>query len=60
MIISISANGKALGAVAVYGARNCQYTTNADARHNVRLTTEPAIEPNACYQQPFFQSISNF
>ena len=39
----------ALGAVADFGAKNCQVTTKADARHNVQLTTEPAIEPNACY-----------
>lgn len=34
--------------MAVYGAQNCQYTTKVDARHDVQLTTEPAIEPNAC------------
>jgi hypothetical protein len=42
-------NGLALGAVADFGAQNCQYTTNVDARQNVQLTTIPAIEPNACY-----------
>ena len=39
----------ALGAVADFGAKNCQVTTKADARHNVELTTKTAIEPNACY-----------
>jgi hypothetical protein len=39
----------ALGAVADFGAQNCQYTTKVDARWNVQLTTSPAIEPNACY-----------
>ena len=38
----------ALGAVADFGAQNCQYTTKVDARWNVQLTTSPAIEPNAC------------
>src|SRR5690606_10963324 len=38
----------ALGAVADFGAQNCQYTTKVDARKNVQLTTSPAIEPNAC------------
>jgi len=38
-----------LGAVADYGAINCQVTTKADASHNVELTTKTAIEPNACY-----------
>jgi len=28
----ITANGLALGAVADFGAQNCQYTTNVDAR----------------------------
>ena len=45
---SIAANVFALGAVAVFGAKNCQPTTKADAMHNVELTTKPAIEPNAC------------
>ena len=48
-VLMLAANVVALGAVAVFGARNCQFTTKADARHNVRLTTEPAIEPNASY-----------
>jgi len=46
-------NGLALGAVADFGAQNCQYTTKVDARWNVQLTTSPAIEPNACYSQWF-------
>ena len=46
----VSANVLALGAVADFGAQNCQYTTKVDARQNVQLTTSPAIEPNACYQ----------
>jgi hypothetical protein len=41
-------NVLALGAVAGFGAQNCQYTTKVDARYNVQLTTSPAIEPNAC------------
>jgi len=44
----MSANVLALGAVADFGAQNCQYTTKVDARCNVQLTTIPAIEPNAC------------
>ena len=48
--LGISANGFALGAVAVFGARKCQYTTKADARHKAQLSTKPAIEPNACYR----------
>ena len=49
MVGSIGANGFALGAVADFGAKNCQVTTKADARHNVELITKTAIEPNACY-----------
>jgi len=29
---SLAGNGLALGAVAEFGAQNCQYTTNVDAR----------------------------
>jgi len=36
-------NVLALGAVADFGAQNCQYTTKVDARQNVQLTTSPAI-----------------
>ena len=43
------ANVFALGAVADFGAKICQVTTKADARHNAELTTKTAIEPNACY-----------
>jgi len=50
----MNANGLALGAVADYGAQNCQYTTKVDARQNVQLTTSPAIEPNACYMPLLF------
>src|SRR5690554_6221433 len=46
-------NVLALGAVADFGAQNCQYTTKVDARQNVQLTTEPAIEPNACCKLAF-------
>jgi hypothetical protein len=46
---NIAANGLALGAVADFGEQNCQYTTKVDARQNVHLTTQPAIEPNACW-----------
>ena len=35
----IAGNEFALGAVADFGARNCQTTTKADARCNVELTT---------------------
>lgn len=38
----------AFGAVADFGAKNCQVTTKADAMHNVELTNKTAIEPNAC------------
>lgn len=41
-------NVLAVGAVADFGAKNFHPTTKADARHNVELTTKPAIEPNAC------------
>ncbi|HMT54879.1 MAG TPA: hypothetical protein PKD16_17515, partial [Saprospiraceae bacterium] len=47
-------NVLALGAVAEFGAQNCQYTTKVDARQNVQLITLPAIEPNACWQLVFF------
>jgi hypothetical protein len=47
----LATNVLALGAVADFGAQNCQYTTKVDARQNVQLTTSPAIEPNACYSQ---------
>jgi hypothetical protein len=30
--LAIAANGLALGAVADFGAQNCQYTTKVDAR----------------------------
>lgn len=53
-------NVVALGAVADFGAKSCQVTTKADARCNVELTTKTAIVPNACYQQPFFQSKLKF
>lgn len=46
----LSANVLALGAVADFGVENRQFTTKADAMHNVELTTKPAIEPNACYR----------
>ncbi|MCO5279181.1 MAG: hypothetical protein M9911_14445 [Saprospiraceae bacterium] len=36
-------NGLALGAVADFGALNCQPSTKFDARQNVQLTTSPAI-----------------
>jgi hypothetical protein len=52
-LLNIAANVFALGAVADFGAQNCQYTTKADARHNIELTTKTAIEPNACYSQCF-------
>lgn len=45
----IAGNVFALGAVADFGAVNCQATTKVDARHDAELTTKPAIEPNACY-----------
>jgi hypothetical protein len=51
---SLTANGLALGAVADFGAQNCQYTTNVDVRYNIQLTTSPAIEPNACWWLAFF------
>jgi hypothetical protein len=54
---TITANGLALGAVADFGAQNCQYTTKVDARENVQLTTEPAIEPNACWLLCFLSSV---
>lgn len=54
----IAHNVLALGAVADFGAKSCQVTTKADTRHNVELTTKTAIEPNACYQQPFNQIIN--
>ena len=41
-------NGLALGAVADFGAQNCQPSTKVDSRQNVQLTTSPAIEPKAC------------
>jgi hypothetical protein len=46
--LAMPPNVLALGAVADFGAQNCQYTTKVDARYNVQLTTSPAIEPNAC------------
>jgi len=48
MSLLLAANGLALGAVADFGAQNCQYTTKVDAGQNVQLTTSTAIEPNAC------------
>jgi hypothetical protein len=48
VLFSLTANVLALGAVADFGAQNCQYTTKVDARQNVQLITTPAIEPNAC------------
>jgi hypothetical protein len=32
VVFKITANGLALGAVADFGAKNCQYTTKVDAR----------------------------
>jgi len=59
-VCPIAYNEFALGAVADFGARNCQTTTKADARHTLKLTTKPAIEPNACYALFFlrWQSMS--
>ena len=60
VVLKMNYNVLALGAVADFGAQNCQYTTKVDARQNVHLTTSPAIEPNACYRlvllflRPFF------
>jgi len=31
-VVAMTANGSALGAVADFGAQNCQYTTKVDAR----------------------------
>ena len=50
----LTGNGLALGAVADFGAQNCQYTTIVDAWQNIQLTTSSAIEPNACYGLGFF------
>ena len=47
-VFKVTANVFALGAVADFGAKSCQVTTKADARHNVELTTETDIDPNAC------------
>ena len=33
--LSLATNGKGLGAVADFGAKNFKSTTKADARHNV-------------------------
>jgi hypothetical protein len=45
-------NVLALGAMADFGAQNCQYTIpkvfGIDVRKNGQLTKSPAIEPNAC------------
>ena len=49
MSVNMNANVVALGAVSVFEALNCQFTTKADARHKAQLSTKPAIEPNACY-----------
>ena len=38
-VVLMHYNEFALGAVADFGARNCQTTTKADARCNVELTT---------------------
>jgi len=54
MSARLTYNGLALGAVADFGAQNCQYTKKVDSRQNVQLTTSPAIEPNACYGQVLF------
>jgi len=40
-------NVLAIGAVADFGAQNCQYTTKFDARYNVQLTTETAFLQDA-------------
>ena len=50
---TMTPNVLALGAVADFGAQNCQYTTKVDTWKNLQLTTEPAIEPNACYRLGF-------
>lgn len=57
-MVAVTYNVLALGAVADFGAKNCQVTTKADAMHNAELTTKTAIEPNACYKQPFIQIIN--
>jgi len=54
---TLAPNVLALGAVADFGALNCQYTTKVDARLSVQLTTSPAIEPNACYSQWFLSRV---
>jgi hypothetical protein len=41
-------NVLALGAVADFGAQNCQNSIKVGGRYNVQLTTSPAIEPNVC------------
>lgn len=48
--VAMEHNVLALGAVADFGVENRQFTTKADAMHNVELTTKTAIEPNACYR----------
>jgi hypothetical protein len=44
----VAYNGLALGAVADFGALNCQYTTKVDARWNIQLTTLTTIFANCC------------
>jgi hypothetical protein len=46
-------NVLALGAVANFGAQNCQPSTKVDAGKNVQLNTSPAIVSNACYASLF-------
>jgi hypothetical protein len=47
-LFTLAYNVLALGAVAGFGAQNCQYTTKVDARYNVQLTTSPAINATQC------------
>ena len=49
-------NGLALGAVADFGAQNCQYTTIVDARQNVQLITSPAIAAKRLLANVLFTS----
>ena len=45
----VAYNVFALGAVADFGAKNCQATTKADARHDAELTTTPPLLAMCCY-----------
>jgi len=58
-LVTITANVLALGAVAGFGAQNCQPALNLTSSTKLQVCTSPRLTQNPCYKQffSFFQSL---